>query len=191
MTRFYLHEKAQLDKALQLLIIALEKYNGRDFDANEALKAAFDEAIGNYKALGKSSQESQFQALKAEWVTAQRGINPVTLEKVSIRRNEMINTIKFKIMQKAQEQLGMDAAEVEATLKEVTLLISQIVVAALQAKLFTTKEIAGTEMEDDVEKLWKTIGADANIALGQSRVLLLISKFDALLIFGDLVQQIK
>jgi hypothetical protein len=190
MTRFYLHEKTRLDKALQQLIIAMEKYNARDFDADEALKAAFDEAIGIYKELGKSSQESQLQAAKAEWVTALRGINPVTLEKVSTRRNEMTSTIRFSVMQKMQQQLSADAGEVEATLKEASLLVSQIIIAALQAQVITEKDIEAAKTEDEIEKLWMTAEKDANIALGQKRVLLLISRFDTLLIFGDLLQQI-
>ncbi len=191
MTRFYLNEKMRLDKALQLLTAALEKYNARAADADDALKTALDEATAIYKELGKSNQESLFQLLKTEWITAQRGINPVTLEKVSIRRNEMINTIKFKIMQKGQQQLGVDIDEVDASLKEATTLVSQIIIAALQAKLIGTKDIETIKSEDEIEGLWKTIGTDDNIAIGQKRVQLLISRFDALLLFGDLLQQIK
>jgi hypothetical protein len=190
MTRFYLHEKARLDKALQLLIAAMEKYNARDFDADVALMTAFDEGIGIYKELGKSNQESRLQALKAEWVTAQRGINPVTLEKVSIRRNEMVNTIKFSVMQKMQQQLSEDTGEAEAILKEASVLISQIIIAALQAQLITERDIEMAGTEEEKEALWITAGKDNNISLGQKRVLLLISRFDALLIFGDLLQQL-
>ncbi len=191
MTRFYLNEKMRLDKALQLLTAALEKYNERAGDADDALKKAFDEAVAIYKELGKSSQESLFQSLKTEWITAQRGINPVTLEKVSIRRNEMVNTIKFKIMQKAQQQLGIDIDEVEAVLKEATTLVSQIIIAAFQARLITAGDIDSTIKEEEIEALWKNIGKDDNISLGQKRVQLLISRFDALLIFGDLLQKLK
>jgi ribosomal protein L9 len=191
MTRFYLNEKMRLDKALQLLTAALEKYNARAVDADDALKTALDEATTIYRELGKSNQESLFQSLKTEWITAQRGINPVTLEKVSIRRNEMINTIKFKIMQKAQQQLGLDVDEVDAVLKDATTLVSQIIIAALQAKMLSTRDMEEIKTEDEIENFWKKIGADDNIALGQKRVQLLINRFDALLIFGDLLQQLK
>lgn len=190
MTRFYFNEKTRLDKALQLMIAALQKYNSKDFEADMALKLALDEALLAYKELGKSNQESQFEALKAEWVTAQRGINPVSLEKLTVRRNEMVSTVKFKIMQRAQQQLAVDVEAVEAVLNEATSLVSQIIVAALQGGWIKIDDIRRADNADAVETLWKNLDRDANILLGQQRVLLMISRYDALLIFGDLLQRL-
>lgn len=190
MTRFYLNEKTRLDKALQLMIAALQKYNSKDFEADMALKLALDEALLAYKELGKSNQESQFEALKAEWVTAQRGINPMSLEKLTVRRNEMVSTVKFKIMQRAQQQLALDIEAVEAVLNEATALVSQIIVAALQGGWIKIDDIRRADNADAVETLWKNLDRDANILLGQQRVLLIISRYDALLIFGDLLQRL-
>lgn len=190
MTRFYTNEKTRLDKALQLMIAALQKYNAKDFEADTALKVALDEALLMYKELGKSNQESQFEALKAEWVTAQRGINPMSLEKLTVRRNEMVGTVKFKIMQRAQQQLAMDVEAVDAVLNEATTLISQIIVASLQGGLLNPELIRRAGDPDAVETLWKNIGDDANVMLGQQRVLLMVSRYDALLIFGDLLQRL-
>jgi hypothetical protein len=191
MTRFYLNEKERLNKALQLMIAALQKYNSKDFETDTALKLALDEALLVYKDLGKSNQQSQFEALKAEWVTAQRGINPITLEKVTVRRHEMLGTVKFKIMQRAQQQLAMDVEAVEAVLSEATTLVSQITVAALQAGLISPDDIRRADDADAVEMIWKNLDRDNNILLGQQRVLLMISRYDALLIFGDLLQQLR
>jgi hypothetical protein len=191
MTRFYLNEKERLNKALQLMIAALQKYNSKDFETDTALKLALDEALLVYKDLGKSNQQSQFEALKAEWVTAQRGINPITLEKVTVRRHEMQGTVKFKIMQRAQQQLAMDVEAVEAVLNEATTLVSQITVAALQAGLISPDDIRRADDADAVEMIWKNLDRDNNILLGQQRVLLMISRYDALLIFGDLLQQLR
>lgn len=190
MTRFYTNEKTRLDKALQLMIAALQKYNAKDFEADTALKVALDEALLMYKELGKSNQESHFEALKAEWVTAQRGINPMSLEKLTVRRNEMVGTVKFKIMQRAQQQLAMDVEAVDAVLNEATTLISQIIVASLQGGLLNSELIRRAGDPDAVETLWKNIGDDANVMLGQQRVLLMVSRYDALLIFGDLLQRL-
>jgi hypothetical protein len=191
MTRFYLNEKERLNKALQLMIAALQKYNSKDFETDTALKLALDEALLVYKDLGKSNQQSQFEALMAEWVTAQRGINPITLEKVTVRRHEMLGTVKFKVMQRAQQQLAMDVEAVEAVLNEATTLVSQIIVAALQAGLITPADIQRADNADAVEMIWKNLDTDNNILLGQQRVLLMISRYDALLIFGDLLQQLR
>jgi hypothetical protein len=189
-TRFYLNEKAKLGQVLQLLITALEKYNARDMDAGIALKRALDQAIANYKELGKSNQESHLHTLQAEWVMAQRGINPQTLEKVTVRRNELANGTMFKVMQRAQQQLAADIEDVEMVLKEAGALLGQIIVAALQGRLIAPADIQAADSPDKIEMLWKQLGNDANILLGQQRVLLLVSRFDALLIFGDLLRQL-
>ncbi len=198
MTRFFLNDKEKLETAIKGITRALEKFNARDFDADTALLAALNNAIDVYKVLGKSNRESGFQSLKAEWVTAQRGINPITFEKVTIRKNEMLNGISFKVLQRAEQQLGDDLQEVDNAIKDAQTLISQIVIAGVQTGILpkaiqAPKPAKGkkTAAPPSSEQVWTALSADANISLGQKRVQLVVNKYDALIILEDMLKHIQ
>lgn len=176
---------------LKLLTGVLEKFNSRDYNTQIALLSYLDESIKIYNDLGRIQRESELQLLKAEIITAQRGISPITFEKKTINRHEMENTISFKVLQSSEQQLRSDILENENTLKQAKDLVSQIIVASIQLDLLNTDKINAIKTSKDIDDLWVNIGADANINLGQKRVLLIVSKYDALLLFEDLLSSIK
>lgn len=190
MTRFYLNDQKKINTATALFTEALQQFNARDYDADKALLKALNETIAIYRELGKTDRENEFQTLKAEWLTAQRGINPISFEKVTQRRTEMVNMISFKIMQRASQLMNTDIQEVDARINEVTLLIGQIIVAAFQNGLLTTDAIKDAKTQKQKEMLWDALGADANLAIGQKRVLLMVNKYDVLIIFDDMTQRL-
>lgn len=190
MNRFYLNDKQKLTTAIGLFNDALAGFNARDFDADKALLKALTGTVLIYKELGKTDRENEFQSLKAEWITAQRGINPVNFEKQQLRRGELVNTISFKVMQRAGQLLNTDIHEVEDKLNEVSVLISQIIIAAFQAGLLTEQMVRDAQTQEDKERLWGSLSGDANIAIGQKRVLLMVNKYDALILFDELAQRL-
>ena len=190
MNRFFLNDKQKLTTAIDLFNEALARFNARDFDADKALLLALTDSVSIYKELGKSDRENEFQSLKAEWITAQRGINPVSFEKQQLRRGELVNTISFKVMQRAGQLLNTDIHEVDEKLNEVSVLISQIIIAAFQAGLLTEDGIRNARTQEDKERLWSGLSADANISVGQKRVLLMVNKYDALILFDELAQRL-
>jgi hypothetical protein len=190
MTRFYLNEQQKLNTATTLFTGALAAFNAREYESDRVLLAALDGTVGIYKELGKTDRENEFQSLKAEWITAQRGINPISFEKITLRRGEMLNTISFKVMQRAGQLLNIDLQETNARLEEVSQLIGQIIVAAFQNGMLTIDRIREARTQDRKEALWQDLSADANIAIGQKRVLLSVNRFDALLLFDELAQRL-
>ncbi len=191
MQKFYHNENAKITALLTQLNGVMNKFNSRDYDTDVVLLHCLEESINTYKSLGRIQRESQLQSLRAEFITAQRGTNPITLEKQNIRRHEMTNAIAFKVMQSTEQQLRQDFIENENMLKQAGDLIVQIIIAAIQGGLLTDVDILNIKESKDIENAWNKIGADPNIALGQKRVLLLVSKYDALILFDDLLSAIK
>ena len=187
MQRFFYNEKIKITALINQLNAAMELYNNRHFDLDKVLIGLLKNCIQLYKDLGYADKESQVQSLMTEMVTAQRGINPYSLLKQNIRRNEMQQIVSFKILQSLELLLRTDDSAAEAKLAQAADLVSQIIVAALQAGLLTDDEIKQIKTEKEREVAWKKLDADANISLGKKRVLLLVSSFDALLLFDELL----
>lgn len=191
MQKFY-HNNISKLKTLQLSInLVLQKYNARDYDTDRFLLELLNTAVINYKELGNTDRESQTLALKAEFLTAQRGINPITFQKITIRRNEMTNTIAFKIIQAIELLIRNDLQELEQKILQAKEIVTQIVIAGLQAAIITPIKIKAIKGQKQIEGIWRSLSADPNIALGQSRVLLQVSKYDVWVILDEALASLK
>lgn len=191
MQRFYHNDKIKISALIQQLNTALESYNSRQYNSDRELLKLLQEGIRDYKALGYPDKESQLHSMQAEFVTAQRGINPYTLQRQQMRRNEMLQTVQFKILQALELQLRTDYSATEERLQQATVLVSQIIVAAMQGGFLTDKDIRKIKTQKDIEDVWKKLDGDANILLGKKRVLLQVSHFDALILFNELLEPFK
>jgi hypothetical protein len=188
----FLHKEAQqLTELLQALVAAFRLYDGRDPGVHAALLALLDRTAAACRDRGRADGESRMASLKAELTTALRGINPVTLEKLSTRRHEMQSGVAFKVLQAVEGQVRGDLEAVADRLRGAEDLITQIVIAALQKGLLTADAIAGATTSAALEALWQTLGADPEIALGQKRVLLLVSSYDALLLIDAVLSRLR
>lgn len=187
MQRFYHNELKVLDSLLQALSRVIEKYNRRDLDLVAALETWLDNAVEGYKAAGRPERENGVLTWKSELVTAQRGVHPLTLEKVTLHRHQLQTSIAFRIMQSAAAQLQADREVCRKRLDEAGELAGQLIAAGLQSGVVTEATLAATEGQQQLEQLWKALGGEANIALGQKRLLLQVSRYDVWLLLAAVI----
>lgn len=178
MQRFYHHELQQYEALMQALNAVLEQYNNRDGNLLPSLADWLRKAAAVYHKLGRSDHENRVLGWQAELNTATRNINPITLEKVSLHRHQMQSSIAFKVLQAAAAQVQADYQTCTQNLEEARLLAGQILTTALQLGLVTDEAVQEADTQEKLMALWKKMSADANVALGQKKLLLLVSRFD-------------
>ena len=191
MQPFLTREAGQLSGLAGTLSGVFRLYNDRKTELNDSLLAFLDDAAAVYKDRGHQEKETQVLSLKAELITALRAINPVTLEKVTLRRHEMQSGIAFKVLQSVELRLRSDVEEVSVSLRQAEDLLSQIIVVAIQKGLITDPVIAETTTQASIAALWKSMAADADIALAQKRLLLMVSIYDVLLLLDKLLAGLR
>lgn len=187
MQRFYYNDKQQISQLLVAFNGVSEKFSKKDFDTDKALKQLLDNAIKVYKDAGFTDKESQLQLMRAELTSVEKGIHPLTYEKVMVRKGEMKMSICLKTLQSLEQLFRGDFSHCNDKLQEARDMISQILLAALQGGLVTDKLLDSTNTESELQKLWKLLATDANIALGQRRVLMSVSIYDVLLLMEELI----
>ncbi|MRG48933.1 hypothetical protein GFS24_27730 [Chitinophaga sp. SYP-B3965] len=187
MQRFYYNDKQQFSQLLSAFNGVSEKFSKKDYDTDKALKQLLDNAIKVYKDAGFTDKESQLQVLRAELTSIEKNIHPLTYEKVTIRKGEMKMSICLKILQSIEQLLRHDYTYCTDKLQEVRNMISQILLAGLQGGLITDTLLDSTNTESELQKLWKLLATDANIALAQRRVLMSVSIYDVLLLMEELI----
>lgn len=187
MQRFYFNDKQQFAQLLVSFNNVSEKFSKKDYDTDKALKQLLDNAIKVYKDGGFSDKESQLQVLRAELVSVEKNIHPLTYEKVLVRKGEMRTGICLKVLQSLEQLLRNDYAYCTDKLQEARDMISQILLAGLQGGLLTDTLLDSTNTESELQKLWKLLSTDGNLALAQRRVLMSVSIYDALLLLEELI----
>jgi len=181
----------QLTGRLGALIDTFRLYNDRKPELNDSLIALLDLTAATYQERGRTERESATLSMKAEFTTALRGTNPITLEKLTVRRHEMQSAIAFKVLQALESQLRSHLLEATEPLRQAEDLIKQILIAGIQKGLISDAVIHDTTTQEAVEALWRSIASDADIALAQKRVLLLVSSFDVALLIDKLLSALR
>lgn len=191
MQKFLTNEQHKLQALLTELNQTLFKFNNRDFDAHQSVINILKLVINGFEVMGNTVKQSEVQVLLSEMLTAKTGINPVTFQKQTTGRLELLNTIIFKVLQQLQIILSQCYSQNEEKLLQAKELVSQIIAAALQSGLITQADIKKYKSPADAEKYCARITKDNNIALGERRVLLIVSRYDCLLLFDEMITALK
>ena len=187
MQRFYHNDQQQLMQLLKAFSEVSAKYSRKEFDTDIALKALLDKTAARCKEAGHTDKESQVRLLQAELATAERGIHPETRERVTTRRNEMRMGVQLKVLQTLEQMLREELSAANIKLQEARDLVSQILLAGMQSGILNDAVLMEDNTEAELQILWKQLSADNNIALGQKRVLMMVSMYDILLLMDELI----
>lgn len=191
MQPFYYSQVNKLMRALNGLEKVTVQYINRASNLPSSVLEWLDDSVQAYRDMGQLERESQLLLMKAEMVTAQRGIHPTTLQKQTTHRNELQHNTAFRIMQAAEALLRSDLAPKMEKIRDAQDLVRQVVIAGFQVGIITPEKIAATKKQKELEALWTELSKDANISLGQTRILLLVSKYDVWILFGDLLASLR
>lgn len=181
----------QFTGLLRTLIDTFQLYNDRKPELSDSLITLLDSAAATYRERGRAERESATVSMKAEITTALRGVNPITLEKLTVRRHEMQSSIAFRVLQSLESQLRSHLLEATEQLQQAEDLVRQILAAGIQKGLVSDADIRDTATQDAIETLWRSISSDADIRLAQKRVLLMLSSFDVYLLIDKLLSGLR
>lgn len=191
MQKFFTNEQNKLKDLFADLNLTLAKFNNKEHDAVRFIMQTLNKGITTFEELGNTVKQTEVQMLVSELQTAQKGINPVTFQKQTTGRLELLNTIAFKVLQQFQYILANWYEQNILKLNQAKDLVTQIITAAIQSGLITGDEIKKYKSPKDAEKYCAKITTDPNIALGEKRALLIVSKFDCLLLFDEMISGLK
>jgi hypothetical protein len=189
--QFYTNQQNIASGLLQQVTESLKKYNDRDLDATLALQKTLDSCIQSYAKNNKSEKESRFESLKSELTTALRGVNPYSLEKQQLHRNEMIRNTAFRILQASEELIRLELVDINEKLRQAEELIAQIVLAAIQSKLIENENLGKINTQAKIEKLWTDLGNDPNLNIAVKKVQLMVSQPDITILLGQTIDILK
>ena len=165
---------------------ALATYNRFDLDLAAVVVAFLDGAIDEHRALGVADIENEMLSLKAQYVSAQRGVQPLTLERVTTHRRDMERSISLRVLlksaQRLRDELGRDRQSLDdgrAQLRPIVLsVIHKGLAPALPQPSITQQEI---------DALWTAVLNDAELQLAARQLAMQLSLVDIQLLLAELL----
>lgn len=184
----FLHERLQtLQRLLARSSEVLAKYNRLDLDLAVALTDFVDEAIAGSHALGRAQLENQLLALQAQFVSAQQGTHPMTLERAVGHRRELQRSVALHVLQRSAELLRADIVLDGQALDAGRALLRPIVLAAIQQGLVDTQ--AGTPPgQPELEALWSRLLKSPDLHLAARQLAMQLGVYDIQLLLAELIQ---
>ncbi len=183
----FLHGRLQaLERLLARSSEVLAKYNRLDLDLAAALTACLDEAIETHRALQRSSAENAWLVLKAQFVSAEQGLHPLTLERVSGHRRELLRAVALRVLQHSAEQLRNDIDQDRRRLDDALAQLRPIVLLAFRQGLITPRTRVPMSAAR-IEALWRALLREPDIALAARQLAMQVSVHDIQLLLADLV----
>jgi hypothetical protein len=181
----FLHHRLQLlHRQLERSNAVLVKYTQYDLDLAVALTGFLDEAIALYRTLNQTSAENELLALKAQFVSAEGGTHPLTLERVTSHRRDMVRLIALHVLQQSALKLRTDAERVTHKLDEGQTQLRPIALLAIQKGLISQHGPTGQSL---IEAIWSRLLDDPEIQLAARQVAMQLSVFDIHLLLSDLI----
>lgn len=155
--KFYHKELNELKEFQRALIRVYDLYLGRDFNLEQQLIQLLQDLLRYYKNTHTESAANWIQSLLAEIHTAKRGIHPFSLERITVRKHELVITTCYKIIQNLNDRLRVDAEKLEQTLQEGRTLLKQILLGSIQLTVMTADQIKAITTQRERERAWSQL----------------------------------
>lgn len=189
-SKFYFKQLTSLITLLKTLAEVFKKYNSKDSLATNHILAVINSGITAMNENSKSSKVSQLESVKAELVTALGGVNPYSLDKVTLRRNEMVRAVSFRCLQTLEQILRKEFDEVNAIVNDTKEQVGKIVLTALQMGLIAKDKLITFKTPAKQAKLWKDLAADQSIFLAQKQLLIKVSATDVAILLDHVIDEL-
>ncbi len=175
-----------LEQLIRTGMQRIEDYEQASLDLHGKTDAWLDETIDFFRQFNGIGNESQMKVLKGDHAMIQAGSDPAGQGHIALTRRSHRRQATYKVIKQGIEVLNNHYEAIDSKLKQAGNLIEQIVLAALQANL-----LSNDDLNLPGEQLWSKMRADNNLQLMQKKILLSVSKFDALLLLSDITAAIK
>jgi hypothetical protein len=172
-----------LERLLARSNAVLVKYNNSDLDLPQELAYFLDDSVASYKTLALSIGENALLSMKAQFVSAQNGTNPLTLERITSHRRTLERAIALSVLQRSTQQLRTDIASNDESLSLSRERLVPITLNAFKKGLVPESPITPS----DIEALWKTIMLDSDLRTSAQQAAMMAHPADVFLLLGDLL----
>lgn len=179
------HDRLQrFEDLLEVSSEAMRSYSDAELGYADSVGDFLARAGAEYSSMGLADAENTMRALHAELVSARRGVNALTSERVTGRRREFERSVALRGLLQSAERLRADCASTREVLAETRESLIPVLLFAIEKGLVPTRE--GELSQAELEQAWKLLLAHPESRTAARMLAMKVSSPDIVILLGDL-----
>lgn len=185
------YKKQRVEELIAKLSLLNALYIGRSFSFDTKLTDFMKGSEMLFEQLGESGKISQISQLNIYFETAQKGINPQTLEKLKIGKRENVWIAAYHILDGMSDLLQDSIAKIEIKIDQATELIEQVILSAIQSGLIDDIDLKKLHDQESIKKLWGNLTQNEQVKLIDRKLKLSVMQDDIIIICDKVCSKIN
>ena len=157
------YKKHEVNQFIDKLIHLHHLYSQNSYELDTKLVEFIEGCQDFYKKAGASNDELVFNELLSYYNTAQKGVNPITFEKLKIGKRLNTQIAAFYCLNEAGDHLKISLAKIEHLLEETTETLSNLLLNVVQTGAMTDEQLLKVDNLEKCEALWNELIKDKQI----------------------------
>ena len=185
------YKKQRVEEFISELSLLNELYIERSFSFDDKLHTFLHEIMEFFEQFGETLNSSKVSQLKIYIETAQKGINPQTLEKLRTGKRENIWIASYHLLDEISILLQESITEVEVKISEARGLVEQVIISAMQLKLISDDDLKKLHTQKEIAMLWSSLSQNEQVKLIERKLKLSITQEDIIILCDKVCSKIK
>jgi len=192
MPRIFLHyQQQELTKFIEKSIALSQLYASRSYDFDSEFTTHLSGVERYFQQVGSTSERIEVDRLKLYINTAQKGINPTTLEKVKINRRENIWIASYHCLSQSSQILQEALDIIDQKLNEARISIEQIILTVLQNNMLDDNQLSAYHGIEKSQQLWSELCKNDQISLLDKKLKMTITPQDIYILIDQTISKLN
>jgi len=185
------YKKKRVEELIAKLSLLNTLYIDRSVSFDTQLTDFMKESWILFEQLGESGKNSQISQLNIYFETAQKGINPQTLEKLKIGKRENVWIAAYHVLNAMSDLLQDSIMKVELEIGQATELIEQVILSAIQLGLISVIDLKELHSQESIKKLWENLTQNEQVKLIDIKLKFSVMQDDIIIICDKVCSKIN
>ena len=185
------YKKQRVEEFINRLSLLNKLYVERSFSFDDELHKFLQEVMEFFEQFGETLNSSKISQLNIYIETAQKGINPQTLEKLKTGKRENIWIASYHLLDEIGILLQESIMEVETKISEARGLVEQVIISAMQLKLIGDDDLKKLHTQKEIAMLWSSLSQNEQVKLIERKLKLSITQEDIIILCDKVCSKIK
>lgn len=185
------YSKYQINTFIEKLIQLHQLYAQNSYHLDEELETFLKACQTFYKTTGAVNDELVFNELRSYLITARKGFDPKTLEKLKTHKRANLQTASFYCLNQAGEHLKKAIAAIDQLLDETTETLYNILLNLVQSEAMSLEQLYKTDTLEKCELLWSQLIHEKQINIIALKFKQKLHLQDIYILLDNIISKIK
>lgn len=190
--KIFLHfQQQQVEKLVATLNKLHQLYEQQSYYFEKEFLLFCDAGIQYFESVGAQKLVLKFNELKTYFLTASKGISPITLERIRVEKRAMLQASSFYCLRELSLVFEQQLDLLNDKLEDAYQTLTQLILGMLQSGFIKREVLEKTRNPDQWAQFWQQIRADNTVYLIEKKLLAYITLEDLYILLDKVISNIN